>query len=165
MLLKSKICFTTLVIYEIIAVSALHFQRVCDAVFSTAFCDSWYRYFLFCLVVPLIALLVLMWIREIVRAHRRRRFIRRATNTVRNIMSHLRGKISEHLDMQDIEKLIAVAILIGIKKYADRHPDLRKKIKEFVNISDEESDMEIMPTDIKKRTKSVQKKTDIKKKK
>ena len=48
MLLKSKICFTTLVIYEIVAVSMLHFQRICDAIFPTAFCDSWYRYFLFC---------------------------------------------------------------------------------------------------------------------
>ena len=170
MLLKSKICFTTLVIYEIIAVSALHFQRICDAMFPTAFCDSWYRYFLFCVVVPLIVMLVLMWIREIVRAHRRRTFIRRAKNTVSNIMANLRGKISDHLDMQDIEKLIAAAILIGIKRYVDKHPDLGKKIKGLVNLSDNEYEFTVMSADTKsttakKRTKTPTKKNDMKKKK
>ena len=144
MFLKSKICFTVLAVYEMLAISVLHFQRVCDAMFPTAFCDSWYRYFLFCVIVPLFALIILMWIREIVRAHRRRTFIRRAKNAVNNIMNNIRGKISEHLDMQDIEKLIAAAILIGIKKYADKHPDLHKKIKGFIGVADEESDIEIM---------------------
>lgn len=170
MLLKSKICFTTLVIYEIIAVSMLHFQRICDAIFPTAFCDSWYRYFLFCVVVPLIVLLVLMWVREIIRAHRRRTFIKRAKSTVSNIMANLRGKISDHLDMQDIEKLIAAAILIGIKRYVHKHPDLGKKIKGLVNLSDNEYEFTVMSADTKsttakKRTKTPTKKNDMKKKK
>ena len=41
MLLRSKICFTVLAIYEMVAVSMLHFQRVCDAIFTPVFCDSW----------------------------------------------------------------------------------------------------------------------------
>lgn len=172
MLLKSKICFTVLAVYEMLAVSVLHFQRVCDAMFPTAFCDSWYRYFLFCVIVPLVAMIILMWLREIVRAHRRRTFIRRAKNALNNIMGNVRSKLSEHLDIQDIEKLIAAAILIGIKRYADRHPDLHKKIKGFVNASDEQADMEIMSAEIKrpsakKRVKPTVKlkKSDVKKKK
>ena len=55
MLLRSKICFTVLAIYEMVAVSMLHFQRVCDAIFTPVFCDSWYRYFLFCVIVPVLS--------------------------------------------------------------------------------------------------------------
>ena len=117
MLLKSKICLTVVAIYEMVAVSLLHFQRVCDATFSVPFCDSWYRYFLFCVIVPAIILLILMWIREIVRAHRRRRFIRRAKKTLNNVVSAVRGKISEHIDFDDMEKVITAGVIYGIKKY------------------------------------------------
>ncbi|MBQ1997592.1 MAG: hypothetical protein II238_04035, partial [Alphaproteobacteria bacterium] len=99
MLLKSKVCFTVLTIYEIVAVSAMRFQRICDAMFPTAFCDSWFRYFLFCVVVPLLVFLIVMWIREIVRFHRRRSFVRRARNTVNGILNTIRGKVSEHINM------------------------------------------------------------------
>ena len=101
MLLKSKVCFTVLTIYEILAVSAMHFQRICDAMFPPAFCDSWFRYFLFCVVVPLLVFLILMWVREIVRYRRRRSFIRRARNTVNGILTTIRGRVSEQINIQD----------------------------------------------------------------
>ena len=133
MLLKSKICLTVVAIYEMVAVSLLHFQRVCDATFSVPFCDSWYRYFLFCVIVPAIILLILMWIREIVRAHRRRRFIRRAKATIHDVISSIRGRVAEHIDAQDIEKLITMAVLVGIKQYADRHPNLRRRVNDIMD--------------------------------
>lgn len=146
MLLKSKICFTALVIYEIIAVSALHFQRLCDSMFPTPFCDSWYRYFLFCIIVPLVVMLIWMWISEIIHLHRRRKFIRRAKNTVSGIMSGIRGKITENLDVQNLEKIITAAILIGIKKYADRHPNLRRNVNNIMDIANGEMELDIMST-------------------
>lgn len=146
MLLKSKICFTALAIYEMIAVSALHFQRICDAMFPTPFCDSWYRYFLFCVVVPLIVVLIVMWIREIVRAHRRRAFIRRARNTVQGVMSSIRGRVSEHIDPRDLEKIITAAVLVGIKRYADRHPNLRRNVNNIMDIANGDAEIDIMST-------------------
>ena len=146
MLLKSKICFTVLTIYEIIAVSAMHFQRICDAMFPTAFCDSWFRYFLFCVVVPLLVFLIMMWIREIVRFHRRRSFIRRARNTVNGILNTIRGKVSEHINMQDMEKIITAAILVGIKKYADRHPNLRRNVNHVIDIANGDAEIDVMAT-------------------
>lgn len=146
MLLKSKICFTALAIYEMVAVSALHFQRICDAMFPTPFCDSWYRYFLFCIVLPLIVMLIVMWIREIVRAHRRRAFIRRARNTVNGVMSSIRGRISEHIDPRDLEKIITAAILVGIKRYADRHPNLRRNVNNIMDIANGDAEIDIMST-------------------
>ena len=146
MLLKSKVCFTVLTIYEIVAVSAMHFQRICDAMFPTAFCDSWFRYFLFCVVVPLLVFLIMMWIREIVRFHRRRSFIRRARNTVNGILNTIRGKVSEHINMQDMEKIITAAILVGIKKYADHHPNLRRNVNHVIDIANGDAEIDVMAT-------------------
>lgn len=159
MLLKTKICFTGLVLYEIVAVSMLHFQRLCDAMFPTQFCDSWYRYFLFCVIVPLVVLLGLIWVREIIRIRRRKNFIRCAKSTVNNIIQTIREKISEHIDMQDIEKLIAAIILIRIRKYADKHPEIRAKISGMVNTSEDNYAININQEQKKKKTINKKKKT------
>jgi hypothetical protein len=155
MLLKSKICFTVLTIYEIAAVSAMHFQRVCDAMFPTSFCDSWFRYFLFRVAIPLLALLIFMWIREIVRTRRRRRFIRRARNVVNGIISSIRGRISESIDWTQMEKIITAAILVGIKRYADAHPNLRHHVSHIMDVANGEREIDLMATndEIKKPKK------------
>lgn len=165
MLLKSKICFTVFAIYEMIAVTFLHFQRFCDSVFPTAFCDSWYRYFLFCVIVPLVAFLIGMWIREIVIAHRRRRFIRRAKRTLNHVVSAVRGKIYENIDFDNMERVITAGVLYGIKKYADSHPGLRRDINKIMDMASGEIDVDIMSTEdeiisspVKRRTTKTQSK-------
>lgn len=169
MLIKSKIYVTALAVYEMVAVSALHFQRVCDAMFTTRFCDGWYRYFLWCVIVPLVVSLILMWIREIVVTHRRRAFIRRARNTVNGIMSSIRGKISNNIDMRDMEKIITAAILVGIKKYADRHPNMRDNVNHIMGVASGETDIEAAEIEeakiVKPRTKSKAKNAKAKRKK
>ena len=158
MLLKSKICITSLVIYEIIAVSILHFQRICDAIFTSAFCDSWYRYFLFCVAIPLVALLIWMWISEIIRVHRRHKFIRRAKNAASGILSSIRGHVSDNISHADMEKIITAAVLIGIKRYADRHPNLRKNINNIIGMANGEIDIDLMSTDDEEPVKQPRKK-------
>ena len=157
MFLKSKICFTSLIVYELTVISLLHFKRICDAIFTSAFCDSWYRYFLFCIIVPTVALLIWMWIREIIHAHRRHRFIRRAKNAATSILSGIRGHVSENISSHDLEKIITAAVLIGIKRYADRHPNLRKNINNIMDTANAEIDLDIMATTDKKTTKSPRK--------
>lgn len=163
MLLKSKVCFTVLAIYEMVAVSILHFQRICDAMFPTAFCDSWYRYFLFCVIVPLIVGLILMWIREIVRAHRRRKFFRRARNTVRTVMSTIRGRVSEQIDIRDMEKIVTAAVLVGIKKYADNHPGLRKNVNHIMDIANGDAEIDVMATTDEVRIPRTRPKSNVRK--
>lgn len=165
MLLRSKICFTVLALYEMIAVSFLHFKRICDAMFTISFCDGWYRYFLFCVIVPLVIGLILMWIHEIVRAHRRRKFFRRTRKTINNVVAAVRGRMSEQLDMNDMEKIVTAAVLVGIKKYADNHPSLRRNVNRIMDIARGDADIDIMAMDeeqtqpsraknvVKKRTK------------
>lgn len=157
MLLKSKICITSLVIYEIIAVSILHFQRICDAIFTSAFCDSWYRYFLFCVALPLVALLIWMWISEIIHVHRRHKFIKRAKNAVHGIISGIRGRVSENITPADMEKIITAAVLVGIKRYADRHPNLRKNINNIFDMANGEIDLDLMSTDDEEPVKQPRK--------
>ena len=157
MLLKSKICITSLVIYEIIAVSILHFKRICDAIFTSAFCDSWYRYFLFCVALPLVALLIWMWISEIIRVHRRHKFIRRAKNAATGILSSIRGHVSDNISSADIEKIITAAVLLGIKRYADRHPNLRKNINNIFGMANGEIDIDLMSTADEETPKATRK--------
>ena len=162
MLLKSKICFTSIVIYEIIAVSILHLQRICDAIFSSGFCTSWYRYFLFCIIVPLIALLIWMWIHEIIRARRRHRFIKRAKNAATGILSSISGHVSDNISSADMEKIITAAVLVGIKRYADRHPNLRKNINNIFGMAKGEIDIDLMSTtneESPKKTRKTNKKS------
>lgn len=164
MLIKSKVCFTVLAVYEITAVSVLHFQRICDSIFVPAFCDGWFRYFLFCVAVPLLVFLILMWIREIVRFRRRRSFIRRARNAVDGIISSIRGRISDRINIQDLEKIITAAILVGIKRYADRHPNLRHNINHVIDVANGDAEIDVMatldetPTAKKRKTQQKQKK-------
>lgn len=135
MFLRYKIWFTTITIYEIFAVSILHFQRVCDAIFMPGFCDTWYRYFLFCVAVPLVAYIIGIWIRQIYIAHHRHYFVRRVRESVKNIASTIREQASEHISATDIEKLIAAAVLVGVKRYADRHPNVRMTMDEALGYS------------------------------
>ena len=163
MLIKSKVCFTVLAVYEIAAVSILHFQRICDSIFVPAFCDGWFRYFLFCVAVPLLVFLILMWIHEIVRFRRRRSFIRRTRNAVNGIISSIRGRMSDKINVQDMEKIITAAILVGIKRYADRHPNLRHNINHVIDIANGDAEIDVMATT--DEIKKVQKRKTIKKSK
>lgn len=164
MLLKSKICFTVFAIYEIIAVSAMHFQRICDSMFMPAFCDGWFRYFLFCIVVPLLVFLILMWIHEIVRFRRRRSFIRRTRNIISSVLGSIRGRISEHINIQDMEKVITAAILVGIKNYADRHPNLRNNVNHVIDIAKGDAEIDILSLSREQRQSPSRKTTQQRKK-
>ncbi len=134
MFIKSKICFTVLVIYEIVAISLLHFQRTCDAMFTPAFCDSNFKYFAGAIAVPLLIYLIWMWLHEIFVARRRRRFISRAKNMINTIASNIHEGF-ENLSPHAIEGIITAAIILGIQKYSLRHPGLRKKIGQIIGIS------------------------------
>ncbi len=125
MLLRYKIWFSALSIYEIIAVSLLHCQRTCDAMFMPAFCDSWYRYFLFCIAIPLLAVIIGMWLRQIYIARRRHYFANRVKESVKNIAFSIRDQVSDRVSVADIEKMISAALLMGVQRYADRHPNIR----------------------------------------
>lgn len=135
MILKLKIYFTVLSIYEILVVTLLHFQMMCHAVLPGTFCaDSAFKYFIACFAVPVVIFLIVTWIRELVRSiQRRRSFAYKARAAFVDIVSSLKHTVSESVSPQDIEKYITVAILSGVKKYADRHPGLKQTFENILN--------------------------------
>lgn len=140
-MLKSKICFTVFVLYEVIAVILLHFPRTCDAMFSGTFCnDSVFKYFLICAAVPMLAMVLGMWIHEIFFARRRRSFFHRARDVASDVADGVTRHLGRAFDARDMDKYLAAAILFGIKKYVARHPQMRDAVHDIMNGADYEYD-------------------------
>ena len=74
-----------------------------------------------------------MWISEIIRARRRHRFISRAKHLVGSFASAVHEKLG-NISGAEMERILTMAILIGIKRYSDHHPNLRHTISQIVGI-------------------------------
>ena len=136
-MLKSKICFTIFILYEIIAVILLHCPRTCDAIFSGMFCnDSVFKYFLICAAIPMLALVIGIWINEIFFARRHRSFMHHARDVVSDVADGVKKHLGRAFDARDMDKYLAAAILFGIKKYSDRHPQMRNIIRDIMDGAD-----------------------------
>lgn len=136
-MLKSKICFTVFVLYEIAAVILLHCPRTCDAMFSGMFCnDSVFKYFLICAAIPMLALVIGIWINEIFFARRHRSFMHRARDVMDDVADGVKKHLGRAFDARDMDKYLAAAILFGIKKYSDRHPQMRNTIRDIMDGAD-----------------------------
>lgn len=124
MFLKTKLCLTILALYEIAAVVLLHIPRTCDAIFCTSLCDDHiFKYFVVCIALPLVILMILMWIRELVHAVRRRRSLAyRAKAAVSDMVSDISHRIKRTISSADMERYLTAALIVGLKKYSARHP-------------------------------------------
>ncbi len=120
-MLKLKTYFTIFSVYEIAAIILLHCSRTCDAMFGATFCDDHvFKYFIWCVAVPLLAFLIAMWVHEIVTRNRRRRMVTMAKTAVKNLYEDVRDRVTEQVSPQDVAGLVAGAVLYGIKKFTDR---------------------------------------------
>ncbi len=135
MMLKLKIYSTVFVLYEILAVLLLHCPRTCTAMFGNAFCsDSIFKYFIALLAIPALASLIVMWVMHIINAIRRRNsFLFRAQEAVEDVATSLKKTLKESVSGKDIQKYIIAALAMGVKKYSDKNPELKKS---FGNIID-----------------------------
>lgn len=148
MMLKLKICSTVWVLYEVIVVMMLHCPQTCEALLSGRFCmDSVYKYFVFCFAVPALIGLILMWIMSIVHAVRRRRsLLYRAESAVKDVAMSLQHKIRESISGPDLQKYIIGAVLAGVKKYSDYHPNMRRAIDGIISVITGEEDTTVSAT-------------------
>ncbi len=135
MFLKSKIYFTIFVVYEIAAGFLLHYPRTCDAMFGGTFCMSGvFKYFVGLVAVPLLAYVICMWIREIMLAHRRRHsIVYRTKNAVEDMWDSVKDRVSQNITTADIEKYLTAAVLIGIKKYVEKHPKTKNTLNDVID--------------------------------
>lgn len=135
MFLKSKIGLTVLSLYEIAAVLLLHCPNTCNAMFGLSFCaDSVLKYFVWCVAVPLLVFLIVMWIMDIIlRVRRRRSLFYKAKHAVKHMASNIRDRVSESVSSGDMEKMITAALIIGLKKYSNRNPRARQFLEEITD--------------------------------
>lgn len=134
MMLKLKICSTVFVLYEIIAVLLLHCPWTCDAMFGGTFCnDSVFKYFIFCIALPAVVGVIVMWTMHIIHVIRRRNsFIYRAKEAVEDVAGSIKKTLKESISSKDLEKYIVTALAAGIKKYSDKNPELKKTFGRIV---------------------------------
>lgn len=174
MFLKAKICLTVFSLYEILIVSLLQSQRVCDAMFGIHFCDAnVFKYFIMCFAVPMVAFLIVMWVMEIVDSIRHRHTLfYKATHAMKNIAENVKDKVSESVSAGDLEKLITAALMVGLKRYADKSPRARKVLDEMNKVDveydeyedeDDEDDEDEEEVRSYKPQKKMKKKNDKKK--
>ena len=160
MFMKSKVCFTVFVLYEIIVIPLLHFKSTCGAIFGAEFCTGGFKYFPWAIALPLLVYIIWMWIHEIVRARRRRRFIGKAKNIMTGITTSVHERLKQ-ISANDLEQIIIAAVLVGIKKYSMRHPGLRQTLDEILGSAygaDMEYDVEYTaPKETKPKKRTVAK--------
>lgn len=135
MFLKSKIALTILSLYEIVAILLLHCPNTCNAMFGMSFCaDSVLKYFVWCVAIPLLVLLVAMWIMELVESVRRRHsLLYKAKHAVKHMAGGIRDRVARSVSSADMEKMITAALVIGLKKYSDRNPRARRMLNEITD--------------------------------
>ncbi len=133
MFLKSKIALTILSLYEIVAILLLHCPNTCNAMFGMSFCaDSVLKYFVWCVAIPLLVLLVAMWIMELVESIRRRHsLLYKAKHAVKHMAGGIRDRVARSVSSADMEKMITAALVIGLKKYSSRNPRARRMLNEI----------------------------------
>ena len=135
MFLKSKIALTILSLYEIVAILLLHCPNTCNAMFGMSFCaDSVLKYFVWCVAIPLLVLLVAMWIMELVESIRRRHsLLYKAKNAVKHMAGGIRDRVARSVSSADMEKMITAALVIGLKKYSSHNPRARRMLNEMTD--------------------------------
>ena len=135
MFLKSKIALTILSLYEIVAILLLHCPNTCNAMFGMSFCaDSVLKYFVWCVAIPLLVLLVAMWIVELVESIRRRHsLLYKAKHAVKHMAGGIRDRVARSVSSADMEKMITAALVIGLKKYSSHNPRARRMLNEITD--------------------------------
>ena len=135
MFLKYKLGLTILALYEIAAVMLLHCPNTCNAMFGLSFCsDSVLKYFVWCVAVPLVAFLIIMWIMEIIdKIRRRHSLLYKAKHAVKHMAGGIRDRVARSVSSADMEKMITAALVIGLKKYSSHNPRARRMLNEITD--------------------------------
>ncbi len=133
-MLKLKIALTVFFLYEIITATFMHVSKTCNVVFGDVFCgDSPFKYFVICVAVPLLALICIMWWREFI-SRRRRKYsvLGRARYMIKDVAIMLRDRVAQNVSAVDLEKVLMAALVLGIRKYAAKHPHVRNAFEQMV---------------------------------
>ena len=126
---KIKIFITIVVLYELVMLTVLQIPDYCTSWFNYNFCETHhFKYFLLCIMLPILLGLFVWWIPEISRL-----FCPHKCEIPQKTDMNIKDIFNEIISKQDIEKFITAAVIMGIQKFAATHP---KTAETFDNILD-----------------------------
>lgn len=112
---KLKIFITCFILYEFVAITILQIRNFCNYVFNLNFCEmNHYKYFLFCVIIPVLIGLVFWWIPK------------RTYDDVHE--KTLKEILIDSIPKQYIKRFIIAAIIIGVRRFIMSYPRAKKFI-------------------------------------
>ena len=125
---KIKIFITVFLLYEFVVLTILQIPEYCVGVFNFNFCEySSLKYFLMCIVLPILFALFIWWMPEISRLFCKNKCETPGSQSIKDI-------IHEIISIKDIERLITAAIVMGIQKFVSNHPKTTETLENIIDI-------------------------------
>ena len=107
---KLKIFTTILILYEFGILTILQIPNYCVRFFSIGFCDSYFRYFLMAIIIPVLFLLIAWWWPDISR------------KMCKNCQCETKQEEIKDALKENIGGVITSALVAGIQKFIVSHP-------------------------------------------
>lgn len=123
-----KVFITIFVLYEFVMIILLQVPDYCIHVFNQNFCDDIaFKYFLICVVLPVLIGVFIWWIPDILRLLCNRGCkMNTPKETIHDVLKQI-------ILPQDIERLITAAIIMGIQKFSQTHPKTQAIFDDMLN--------------------------------
>ena len=116
---KFKIFTTFFVLYEFVMITILQIHSFCIGVFNQNFCETNYKYFLFCVMIPILFGIIYWWMPKT-------KIAQQQEKTFKEILL-------DTIPKQYLQRFIIAMIIVMVRKFIMSYP----RAKEFFdNIND-----------------------------
>ena len=114
---KFKIFTTIFILYEFIAITILHVPEFCFVLFNYNFCETGYKYFLFCIMLPVLIWIMYWWLPK--KETSQKTFVEIMTDVVPPLY---------------IKRFLIAVVIVGLRKFIMSHPHARDFLNNVNNI-------------------------------
>ena len=132
---KIKIFITFLVLYEFIMLTILQINKYCIGFFAQSFCNIPFRYFLLCIVIPVLVALLAWWMPDISKI-----LCKKCQCEIKH-EEPIKDALKEIITKQDIERLITAAVVMGIQKFTATHPKTKETLGKILKTVGKNNDL------------------------
>ena len=116
---KIKIFITFFILYEFIAITVLQIPEFCFGIFNYNFCETGYKYFLFCVMVPVLICLLFWWLPKKEETTQKQTFF---------------DMLFDIVPPQYIKRFLIAAVIVGLRKFIMSHPKAKDFLSKVENI-------------------------------
>ena len=127
---KIKIFISLFLLYELFMLTVLQIKEYCLFVFNVNFCSyESFKYFFICIMLPVVFGLFIWWIPDISKL-----FCNKQCDCNIKKDVSIKDILNEIISKQDIERFVTAAIIMGIQKFANNHPETTKNLNNILDI-------------------------------